>query len=68
MKTCPKCQSNMIIDIVYGFPSEELAEDANSNKIELGGCCIGSDDHKYKCKSCGKEFGGSDDNSYDWVS
>ncbi len=62
MKSCPKCKSNMDmdIDIEYGFPYVEMLEDANNNKIELGGCCIGPDDHKYKCKSCGKKFGGSD--------
>ena len=60
MKTCPKCQSNMIIDIVYGFPSEELAEDANNNRVQLGGCCVGGDDPKFKCKSCGNAFGESD--------
>ena len=60
MKTCPKCQSNMIIDIVYGFPSEELAEDANNNRVQLGGCCVGGDDPKFKCKSCGNAFGERD--------
>ena len=60
MKSCPKCKSNMIIDIVYGFPSEELAEDANNNRVQLGGCCVGEDDPKFKCKSCGNAFGESD--------
>jgi hypothetical protein len=38
MKACPKCKSNMIIDIIYGLPSEEISEEADSNKIALGGC------------------------------
>ena len=37
MKTCPKCKSNMIIDIVYGFPSEGMSDEADKNKIALGG-------------------------------
>ena len=35
MKTCPKCKSNMIIDIVYGYPSEEMSEDTYKNKISF---------------------------------
>ena len=58
MKTCPKCKSNMIIDIVYGYPSEEIFEDADRNKIALGGCCIDSSNPIFKCKSCWHEFGG----------
>ena len=33
MKSCPKCKSNMIIDIVYGYPSEEMSDAVDSNKI-----------------------------------
>ena len=58
MKACPKCKSNMIIDIVYGLPSKEMSEEANSNKITLAGCCIDPCSHAFKCKSCGEEFGG----------
>ena len=31
MKACPKCKSNMIIDIVYGFPLEEMSDEAGRN-------------------------------------
>ena len=65
MKTCPKCKSNMIIDIVYGYPSEEMSEHADSNKIALGGCCIEPSNHKFKCKSCWEEFGGEDEPNND---
>ena len=60
MKTCPKCKSNMIIDIVYGYPSDEMSDAADSNKISLGGCCIEPSNPEFKCKSCGEEFGGLD--------
>ena len=70
MKICPKCKSNMIIDIIYGFPSDELINDASKNKVELGGCVIEPNNHKYKCKSCGNEFGhklfGGGDDMYIW--
>ena len=65
MKTCPKCKSNMIIDIVYGYPSEEMSEDADRNKIALGGCCIDSSNPLFKCKSCFHEFGGDKSNGDD---
>ena len=56
MKTCPKCKSNMIIDIVYRLSSEVLSGDANKNKLVSG--IIEPDGPEYKCKSCGNEFGG----------
>lgn len=60
MKACPKCKSNMIIDIVYRFTSEEMSDEAGNNKIALGGCCIEPSNPAFKCKSCGEEFGGLD--------
>ena len=48
----------MIIDIIYRLPSEEISEEADSNKIALGGCYIDPGNPAFKCKSCGEEFGG----------
>jgi len=31
MKSCPKCKSNMI---VYGYPSDELQDDASRGKVK----------------------------------
>ena len=53
MKSCPKCKSNMIIDIIYGFPTKKMLEDASYNKINLGGCDISPNNPDFKCKSCG---------------
>ena len=55
----------MIIDIVYGYPSEEMSDAAYSNKISLGGCCIESSNPIFKCKSCFYEFGGEDEPNND---
>ena len=60
MKACPKCKSNMIIDIIYGLPSEEISEEADSNKIALGVCYMDPGNPAFKCKSCGEKFGGLD--------
>ena len=54
MKSCPKCKSNMI---VYGYPSDELQDDASRGKVKWGGCLIEPDNPEYQCKSCGREFG-----------
>tara|TARA_B100001778_G_C18105176_1_gene413641 strand:- start:247 stop:444 length:198 start_codon:yes stop_codon:yes gene_type:complete len=58
MKSCPKCKSNMIIDIVYGFPTKRMLEEASSNKINLGGIDSDINSCEFKCKSCGYEFKG----------
>jgi len=55
----------MIIDIVYGYPSEEMSDAADRNKIALGGCCIEPSNHKFKCKSCWHEFGGENKSNGD---
>ena len=60
MKACPKCKSNMIIDIVYEFPSEEMSDQTDINKIALVGCILDPCNPEFKCKSCGEEFGGLD--------
>ena len=49
----------MIIDIVYGYPSEEMSGAVDKNKIALGGCIIDPRNPLFKCKSCGEEFGGA---------
>tara|TARA_Y100000389_G_scaffold200938_1_gene242486 strand:- start:47 stop:1129 length:1083 start_codon:yes stop_codon:yes gene_type:complete len=56
MLTCPKCKSNMIINIVYGLPGQSLRQRAAKAKVSLGGCVIGHDSQDYKCKSCNFEF------------
>jgi len=51
MKSCPQCKSNMIIDIIYGYPDDELQDDADQAKVKLGGYLFEPDSPKYKCKS-----------------
>jgi hypothetical protein len=58
MKVCPKCESNMIIDIIYGFPTKKMIEEASNNKIVLGGTDSEEKSLEYRCKSCGYEFRG----------
>ena len=56
MLTCPKCKSNMIIDIVYGLPGKILRQRADKGKVSIGGCVINHDSQDYKCKSCNFKF------------
>ena len=49
---CPKCKSDAVIDIVYGYPSEETLKSWHKKKIELGGCIVRPDNPVFKCTKC----------------
>lgn len=53
---CPTCNGHKTIPIVYGFPSQELFEEAEQGKIHLGGCVIGADMPTYSCSTCNTKF------------
>ncbi len=53
---CPKCGSNEVIPIVYGYPSEELFLRAEAGKVKLGGCCVEAFAMDRHCKKCGEEW------------
>lgn len=56
---CPKCKSENIVPIMYGYPSYEAFEEAEKGNIKLGGCEVLIDDlampDKY-CKDCEYEW------------
>lgn len=54
--TCPKCASNKIIDILYGYPTEETLRSWQNKEIELGGCIIGKEKPTKKCTKCNYEW------------
>jgi hypothetical protein len=55
---CPKCRSNKnVTKIVYGYPNDKLMKEADEGKIRLGGCMVGTCNHKYYCKKDNLEFG-----------
>jgi len=60
MKSCPKCKSNMIIDIVYGFPTKRILEEASNNRIILGGIDNDTNSCNFRCKSCSYELIGQE--------
>ncbi len=40
---CPECKQKAGVKIVYGYPSEELFEQAERDEVALGGWCRSSE-------------------------
>lgn len=53
---CPKCGSQDVILIVYGYPTVEAGEAAERGELALGGCCVGDNDPDRTCKACGHNW------------
>jgi len=55
--SCPQCGSAAdVIPIIYGYPSEELMKAADRGEVALGGCIVGDDAPRWRCKKCGRDF------------
>ena len=56
VKRCPRCHSEDVVPIVYGEPTEELAEKSMAGRVALGGCVVwpGAPDHT--CQNCGHDW------------
>ncbi len=57
---CPKCKSNNVIPIMYGYPAPEAMEEAEKGNLKLGGCMIydidgGGMADRY-CEGCENEW------------
>ena len=50
---CPVCGTNNVIEIIYGYPTEEAIKEYEKGNIELGGCMFEGDEPNRKCKNCG---------------
>ena len=61
---CKKCGHKSVVNIVYGYPSNELFERAERKEVVLGGCCISIDptnptrnlDPEWECTECGQRY------------
>ena len=53
---CPTCEQRTGVDIVYGEPSAELAEQAKLGDVVLGGCIEEPNQPYYRCMACGFEW------------
>ena len=54
---CPECKSHNIVELIWGYPSQELIENKNYRKFELRGCVVDFDSKKWKCNDCQNEWG-----------
>jgi len=53
---CPECGSELVLEIVFGLPTDDAMEEAERGRIALGGCLVSDDDPEWRCKSCGYEW------------
>jgi len=58
-RKCPKCGSDKVILITYGYPdgSPEVMEKIKNEEIEPGGCSVDGNSPEWKCKDCEERFG-----------
>jgi len=60
LRTCPKCGSEKVAEIAYGwFPqlTDELDQALKNGTITLGGCVTDHNAPRWECKECGKNWG-----------
>jgi Sel1 repeat len=50
LEPCPQCGSKSVIEVVYGFPTDEQSEAARRGAIALGGCMLGN--ARFCCNQC----------------
>lgn len=50
---CPRCGSDAVVPIIYGYPGPELLAEAEAGQVELGGCLVGGDEPDWRCRQCG---------------
>ena len=53
---CPECKSNDVVDIVYGYPTDDTLQSWFRKEIELGGCIIGNEKPTHKCHKCNHQW------------
>ena len=50
--SCVRCGSRRWMRIAYGMPGADLWEAADRGEVELGGCSVGFDDPRWRCRVC----------------
>lgn len=53
---CSYCGSENVVEIVYGYPVNEVFEEAEAGKVIIGGCCFAPSSPNRVCKDCKKEW------------
>ena len=53
VSSCPECgKSDVVVPILYGYPSDEAMEAAERDEIVLAGCMVSDLDPNYYCRRC----------------
>lgn len=51
-RTCPRCKSKKVLNIIYGLPTYEAYLEVQAGKLALGGGCISDDNPTWECFYC----------------
>ena len=53
VSSCPECgKTDVVVPILWGYPSGEAMEAAERDEIVLAGCMVGDLEPTYYCRSC----------------
>ena len=59
--TCPRCQSDEVVPIVYGMPAaSELFEEPRAGRVALGGYVVFPEAPEWLCVACAFEWRGEE--------
>ena len=53
---CPECNSTNVLQILYGYPTEEDLKKAAEGKVILEGCIDTLNPPQWKCVNCGNKW------------
>lgn len=53
---CPRCQSENVVEIIYGYPMPSTMRKAERKEIWLGGCEVNESNFTRFCNNCGHKF------------
>jgi hypothetical protein len=58
--TCPACGSADVAFVLWGMPSYEAEQAAQTRSIDFAGCCMTEDARNHACHACGHTWDGPD--------
>lgn len=53
---CPICKKRSVVKIIYGYPSQELLDEAIKKEVVLGGCIVEETSPEFHCLKCNKQW------------
>jgi ribosomal protein L40E len=53
---CPKCCSQDVMPIVYGYPAPGWEKEVSKGTFALGGCVVDGSEPDYECRKCHAQF------------